>query len=290
MESIHKTYAYSIQPVPSQEFWTRSEYSRPDPPIIKRPIGRPKVHNRQKDPAEPMMQQGAKLKRSFKVTCSKCGSEGHNYKTYKGAPSNPNWKPKTKKSKKGGTSQSLVVLPLSQSAPQDDDAPNTQSAPSSEAATSHAASSQAPDRCCCWLLGEGFVAVGLEGKNQVPTTVPATPNPITPTPVADQPQPGRVTRRTLFRPPLQVPSTTHETVQPKTSKIRPKQKIFRPPAPICATSLPPPSQPAPPQPQPSQVRPGPSTVASKETMAAASTATTRLLKFIPNPPSINPKT
>ncbi|RYR70513.1 uncharacterized protein [Arachis hypogaea] len=90
MESIHKTYSHSIQPVPSQEFWTRSEYSRPDPPIIKRPIGRPKVHNRQKNPTEPMMQQSAKLKRSFKVTCSKCGSEGHNYKTCKGAPSNPN--------------------------------------------------------------------------------------------------------------------------------------------------------------------------------------------------------
>ncbi|XP_015941360.1 uncharacterized protein LOC107466865 [Arachis duranensis] len=183
MESIHKTYAYAIQPVPSQEFWTRSEYSRPDPPIIKRPIGRPKVHNRQKDPAEPMMQQGAKLKRSFKVTCSKCGSEGHNYKICKGAPSNPNWKPKTKKSKKGGTSQSLVVIPLSQSAPQDDDAPNTQSAPSSQA---------------------------------------ATPNPVTPASVADQPQPRRVTRGTPFRPPLQVPSTPHQTFQPKTSKIRPK--------------------------------------------------------------------
>nr|XP_025617195.1 predicted GPI-anchored protein 58 [Arachis hypogaea] len=251
MESIHKTYAYAIQPVPSQEFWTRSEYSRPDPPIIKRPIGRPKVHNRQKDPAEPMMQQGAKLKRSFKVTCSKCGSEGHNYKTCKGAPSNPNWKPKTKKSKKGGTSQSLVVIPLSQSAPQDDDSPNTQSAQSSQA---------------------------------------ATPNPVTPASVADQPQPRRVTRGTPFRLPLQVSSTPHQIFQPKTSKIRPKQKIFRPSAPLCATPLPPPSQPAPPQPQPSQVRPGPTSVASKETLVAASTATIRLFKFIPNPPSINPKT
>nr|XP_029147083.1 extensin-like [Arachis hypogaea] len=221
-----------------------------------------------------MMQQGAKLKRSFKVICSKCGSEGHNYKTCKGAPSNPNWKPKTKKSKKGGTSQSLVVLPLSQSAPKDDDAPNTQSDPSSQAASSQAASSQAPD---------------------VPSAVAATPNPVTPVPVADQ----LTTRGTPFRPPLQVPSTAHQTVQPKTSKIRPKQKIFRPPAPLCPSSLPPPSQPAPPQlqpqgaphgPQPSQVRPGPSTAASKETLAAASTATTRLFKFIPNPPSINPKT
>ncbi|XP_016195419.1 mucin-7-like [Arachis ipaensis] len=212
MESIHKTYAHSIQPVPSQEFWTRSEYSRPDPPIIKRPIGRPKVHNKQKGLAEPMMQHGAKLKRSFKVTCSKCGSEGHNYKTCKGAPSNPNWKVKTKKSKKGGKSQSLVVFPLSQNAPKDDDAPNTQSA-----ASSQAASSQAP---------------------HVSSAVVATPSPVTPAPVSDQLQPGCVTRGTPFRPPLQVPSTAHQTVQPKTSKIRPKQKIFRLPAPTLSQFTP----------------------------------------------------
>ncbi|XP_072077727.1 uncharacterized protein [Arachis hypogaea] len=62
---------------------------RPAPPPIKRPIGRPKVHNRNKDPAEAHI-QGDKLKRSFQVTCSKCNEKGHNYKTCKGAPSNPN--------------------------------------------------------------------------------------------------------------------------------------------------------------------------------------------------------
>ncbi|XP_025616609.1 uncharacterized protein [Arachis hypogaea] len=118
MESIRRTYAHCIKPVPTPEFWVGTEFSKPDPPIIKRPIGRPKVHNRQKDPAEPLMQEG-KLKRSFIVSCSKCGENGHNYKTCKGAPSNPNWKPKTRRpSKKSATaSQALIVLLLSQSAP-----------------------------------------------------------------------------------------------------------------------------------------------------------------------------
>ncbi|XP_020992587.2 uncharacterized protein LOC107479903 [Arachis duranensis] len=120
MESIRKTYEHFIQPVTSEEYWTRSEFTKPAPPVLKRPIGRPKVHNRQKDPAEAVI-DGDKLKRSFYVTCSKCGERGHNYKTCKGAPSNPNWKPKTKKPRtKAKDSQSLVVLPLSQSAPEEE--------------------------------------------------------------------------------------------------------------------------------------------------------------------------
>ncbi|XP_016199775.1 uncharacterized protein LOC107640790 [Arachis ipaensis] len=99
MESIHKTYAHCIKPVPSEEFWITTDQLRPAPPPIKRPIGRPKVHNRNKDPAETHI-QGDKLKRSFQVTCSKCNEKGHNYKTCKGAPSNPNWKSKKKKAKK----------------------------------------------------------------------------------------------------------------------------------------------------------------------------------------------
>ncbi|XP_015934181.1 uncharacterized protein LOC107460337 [Arachis duranensis] len=110
MESIRRIYAHCIQPVPSSEFWARTEFTQPDPPIIKRGIGRPKVHNRQKDPAEPMM-QGGKLKKSFSVSCNKCGEKGHNYKTCKGAPSNPNWKPKTKKPKKKKESTSQALEP-----------------------------------------------------------------------------------------------------------------------------------------------------------------------------------
>ncbi|XP_057719633.1 uncharacterized protein LOC130934061 [Arachis stenosperma] len=42
MESIRRTYAHCIKPIPSPEFWVGIEFSKLDPPIIKRPIGRPK--------------------------------------------------------------------------------------------------------------------------------------------------------------------------------------------------------------------------------------------------------
>ncbi|XP_057755282.1 uncharacterized protein LOC130974410 [Arachis stenosperma] len=42
MESIRKTYEHFIQPVTSEEYWTRSEFTKPAPLVLKRPIGRPK--------------------------------------------------------------------------------------------------------------------------------------------------------------------------------------------------------------------------------------------------------
>ncbi|MED6159409.1 hypothetical protein PIB30_042105 [Stylosanthes scabra] len=89
MDSIHATYKNNIQPVPSEEFWDTTNYIKTEPPIIKRPIRRPKVHNRKRDPIEALM-DGDKLKKTFRVTCSKCGEKGHNFKTCKGAPSNTN--------------------------------------------------------------------------------------------------------------------------------------------------------------------------------------------------------
>ncbi|MED6174201.1 hypothetical protein PIB30_066745 [Stylosanthes scabra] len=117
MESIRKTYSHFIQPVPSEKCWPKYDFVKPAAPIIKRPIGRPKVHKRKKDPAEALM-QGDKLKKSFQVTCSKCGQKGHNFKTCKGAPSKPNWQPCRKKAKQNQTPQQADELPISQSAPQ----------------------------------------------------------------------------------------------------------------------------------------------------------------------------
>ncbi|MED6141657.1 hypothetical protein PIB30_105643 [Stylosanthes scabra] len=117
MDSIHATFKHSINPVPSEHYWANRDYLRIEAPIIKRPIGRPKVHKRKKDPIENLI-QGDKLKKTFKVTCSKCGEKGHTYKTCKGAPSNPNWKPRRNKSRK--TSAPPVELQVSQSAPQPD--------------------------------------------------------------------------------------------------------------------------------------------------------------------------
>ncbi|MED6175039.1 hypothetical protein PIB30_074781 [Stylosanthes scabra] len=78
-------------------------------------MGHPKVHNRRRDPVENLM-EGNKLKRTFRVTCAKCGQQGHNYKTCKGPAANPGWRPK--KTGKGRVmEQALVPQGTSQDAP-----------------------------------------------------------------------------------------------------------------------------------------------------------------------------
>ncbi|XP_072061933.1 uncharacterized protein [Arachis hypogaea] len=142
MESLKKTYEHFIQPVTSEEFWIRSYQTRPAAPVIKRPIGHSKVHNRQKDPAETVI-ECEKLRRSFYVTCSKCGQTGHNYKTCKGAPSNPNWKLKTRKPKKKiQDNLSLVVIPLSQSALEAEGEEHDSATPTNQ---NHSTTSTTPD-------------------------------------------------------------------------------------------------------------------------------------------------
>ncbi|MED6113122.1 hypothetical protein PIB30_067959 [Stylosanthes scabra] len=117
MEAIHATYKFNISPVPSKEYWTTTKYMKTDPPFIKRPIGRPKVHDRKRDQVEDLI-EGHKLKKTFMITCSKCGENGHNFKPCKGAPSNPNWKPKTRKNRRGvSTTEPATEIQISQSAP-----------------------------------------------------------------------------------------------------------------------------------------------------------------------------
>ncbi|MED6170666.1 hypothetical protein PIB30_033233 [Stylosanthes scabra] len=120
MESIHATFRYSIHLVPSEQYWGNRNYLKTEAPFIKRPIGRPKVHNRKRDHVENLI-EGSKLKRTFRVTCAKCGEQGHNYKTCKGPAANPGWRPKISRKRKGnGANTSNTVqeeVPLSQSAP-----------------------------------------------------------------------------------------------------------------------------------------------------------------------------
>ncbi|MED6220241.1 hypothetical protein PIB30_043044 [Stylosanthes scabra] len=56
-----------------------------------------------------------KLKKTLCVICSKCGEKGHNFKTCKGAPSNPNWQPKGKRARTVvdlSTAQTKVLVSL----------------------------------------------------------------------------------------------------------------------------------------------------------------------------------
>ncbi|MED6219565.1 hypothetical protein PIB30_036905 [Stylosanthes scabra] len=66
MHGFHATYRFNINQVPSEEYWTTTTYLRTDPPIIKRPIRRPKVQSRKRDPVEVLI-EGDKLKNTFKA-------------------------------------------------------------------------------------------------------------------------------------------------------------------------------------------------------------------------------
>ncbi|RYR30825.1 hypothetical protein Ahy_B01g055596 [Arachis hypogaea] len=113
MDAFRATYGHSISPVNSEEYWEKSGEISSIPPKIKRPIGRP-VKRRRPDPVEDGP-EGTKAKKTFRVTCEKCGDTGHNAKTCKGAPkagTNPKGKVKGKSRKKSTTTQEEVQLDM----------------------------------------------------------------------------------------------------------------------------------------------------------------------------------
>ncbi|RYQ85225.1 hypothetical protein Ahy_B10g104728 [Arachis hypogaea] len=81
MQAIKATYMDCIKPVNSEEYWIPCDALRTESPNIKRPAHRPKM-KRKVDPLEPEMHT-TKARKTFEVTCSKCGQFGHYYKTYK---------------------------------------------------------------------------------------------------------------------------------------------------------------------------------------------------------------
>ncbi|XP_072055380.1 uncharacterized protein [Arachis hypogaea] len=116
MDAFRATYGHSISPVNSEEYWEKSGEISSIPPKIKRPIGRP-VKRRRRDPVEDGA-EGNKAKKTFRVTCGKCGETGHNAKTCKGAPkdgTNPKGNVKCKSKEKPTATQEEVQV--SQSAP-----------------------------------------------------------------------------------------------------------------------------------------------------------------------------
>ncbi|MED6151402.1 hypothetical protein PIB30_082112 [Stylosanthes scabra] len=76
----------------------------------------PKFYTRKRDPVEDLI-EGEKLKKTFWVTCNKCREKGHNFKACKGVPANPNWKPNTRKNRRGALSSGVAVeIQISKSA------------------------------------------------------------------------------------------------------------------------------------------------------------------------------
>ncbi|XP_025678958.1 uncharacterized protein [Arachis hypogaea] len=116
MESIRATYKHCINSVNSEEYWIPSTAVPCDPPPIKRPAHRPKM-KRKVDPVEKEMHPN-KAKKTFEVTCSKCGETGHYYKTCKNQAKDPNWTPMTKKERRAAKLQIVVTNVPSQNTPQ----------------------------------------------------------------------------------------------------------------------------------------------------------------------------
>ncbi|XP_058783516.1 uncharacterized protein LOC131658211 [Vicia villosa] len=97
MEALNATYDHYILPVNSQEYWKITEHPKPEPPKLKRPIGRPKKHRRKNAISEDMPGSGTrKVKRRYEVIRPKCGEAGHYEKTCKGPPK-PGYVKKNKK-------------------------------------------------------------------------------------------------------------------------------------------------------------------------------------------------
>ncbi|XP_025649566.1 uncharacterized protein [Arachis hypogaea] len=107
MDAFRATYEHVMKPVNSEEYWVKTGLLSPEPPIIRRPAGRPTKKKRKADPVEDV-RDGTKGRRTFKVTCQKCGESGHNAKTCKGPP-RPKPPPKNKGKKKGNGNGSTIA-------------------------------------------------------------------------------------------------------------------------------------------------------------------------------------
>ncbi|MED6175644.1 hypothetical protein PIB30_116758 [Stylosanthes scabra] len=82
MDAYKATYMHFINPIPRQEFWERTLYTKPQAPIVKRKPG-PLKKKRRKDANEgpsgnKKPKNDTNLKRQLKeFSCTYCGTKGH---------------------------------------------------------------------------------------------------------------------------------------------------------------------------------------------------------------------
>ncbi|MED6109534.1 hypothetical protein PIB30_034659 [Stylosanthes scabra] len=250
----------------NEEFWYPTEGDKLTAPRIIIPPGRPRKKRTEVAIFPPQPINGDKVRRTFQVTCSKCGEKGHYYKTCKGAPQSKDWQPKTKKPK----------------------------VHKSDASTQQSDKSNAPEPRIDEIIARARRQrkkmpkkphVPADSREEIPLSQSAPPTVGTVPEGSSQAQ-SAPTFVIPVPPPL-----------PKTLRsFRPKQRIFRPPAPLSDVlfsarpaqqpSAPTQNPPAPPQSSPiPQVQPPtmPSTSNSDAVAAACGTTTERLFKFIPKP-------
>ncbi|KAL4394210.1 hypothetical protein AHAS_Ahas02G0129200 [Arachis hypogaea] len=141
MEAIRAIYTHCIKLVNSEEYWTPANAPRPLPPTIKRAANRPKI-KRRADPVEREIIT-TKAKKTFVVTCSKCGQKGHYYKTCPNAAQDPNWKPMTKKERRV-QKKTITHKSSTDPATSSDPAPNIAPAPNTDQSKARKAKKKLP--------------------------------------------------------------------------------------------------------------------------------------------------
>ncbi|MED6210331.1 hypothetical protein PIB30_063167 [Stylosanthes scabra] len=210
MEAARRTYDSCVKPVNSEEFCEPTEYLKPIPQRIIRPAGLPRKRRTevaQPPPPPPPQVNGDKLKKTFKVTCSKCGEQGHYYKTCKGAPARPDWEPKRKKPKKQQSNGEANQKTLNEGG-----------------------GGEVPF--------EVLLQKARKNKKKMPRRPIVYPDEIHVSQSAPQTQPHTV----ISPPPSTTPKQPH-TVITVTNEFRPKQRIFRPPRPLVNVEGPPSTNP-----------------------------------------------
>ncbi|XP_025635798.1 uncharacterized protein [Arachis hypogaea] len=123
MDAFRATYEHVIRPINSEKYWKKIGLLAPEPSTIKKPPGRPTKKKRKPDPVEDA-RDATKERRTFMVTCQKCGQSDHNAKTCNGPPrpkSPPNVKENKQPRAKKNTSSAPPLqdeVQVSQTAPQ----------------------------------------------------------------------------------------------------------------------------------------------------------------------------
>ncbi|MED6223982.1 hypothetical protein PIB30_079424 [Stylosanthes scabra] len=184
-----------------------------DPPPIVRPAGRP-VKRRIKDHVDMII--GNKVRKTCQVTCSKYGEKGHYYKTCKGAPRDPNWKTKSRKTKKVNTQVATEgeaidgqsEVPTSQNP--SNNAPNAQNTPMDLVEKSRKSKKKKPKMTTMPQHEEMTLSqIAPTPPNAAPSQEPSVTPPLYPPPPPPPPPPTFKMKQPVVRAPNSTPTAAN---------------------------------------------------------------------------------
>ncbi|KAL4362749.1 hypothetical protein GQ457_04G007640 [Hibiscus cannabinus] len=114
-ETQLKIYSHMVKPLRGPKQWSHYQTDEPIlPPVIRRPVGRPQT-KRRNEPDEPVKATGRLAKLGVQMTCSKCGSKGHNKRSCRGQVGGNARAGKNARPSMSNTSQPMATAHASQS-------------------------------------------------------------------------------------------------------------------------------------------------------------------------------